>query len=91
MQFMNSNLDLLAKNLSENDFKYLSQEFSGECLKLTKQKGMYLYENIAREVVFLILLKDIVKLIINTQNAMIVVKKVNTLLILMQTIYMVGQ
>ena len=28
IQFMNSSLDVLVKNLSHNDFKYLSQEFS---------------------------------------------------------------
>ena len=31
MLFMNSNPDKLAKNLSDEDFKYLSEEFSGEC------------------------------------------------------------
>ena len=30
MQFMNSSLDTLVKNLSDNDFKYLSQEFNDE-------------------------------------------------------------
>ena len=30
MQLMNSSLDSLVKNLSDNDFKYLSEEFSGE-------------------------------------------------------------
>ena len=30
MQFMNSSLDELVKNLSDNDFKYSSREFSGE-------------------------------------------------------------
>ena len=44
MQFMNSSLDSLVKNLSHNDLKYLSGEFSGEFLKLVKQKGMYSYE-----------------------------------------------
>ena len=44
MQFMNSNLDKLVKNLSGNDFNALSQEFSGEFLKLLKQKGAFLYE-----------------------------------------------
>ena len=29
MQFMNSSLNALVKNLPDNDFKYLSQEFSG--------------------------------------------------------------
>ena len=41
MQFLNSNLDLLLKNLSDNDFKYLSEEFSGEFLELAKHKGVY--------------------------------------------------
>ena len=44
MQFMNSSLDALVKNLSQVDFKYLSQEFTGEQLKLVKQKGVYPYE-----------------------------------------------
>ena len=38
MQFMNSSLDLCVKNLSDNDFKYLSEEFSGEMLELVKEK-----------------------------------------------------
>ena len=38
MQFVNSSLDSLVKNLSDNDFKYLSKEFSGDLLKLVKQK-----------------------------------------------------
>ena len=44
MQFMHSSLDSLVKNLSDNDFKYLSQEFSGDLLKLVKQKGVYTFE-----------------------------------------------
>ena len=44
MQFMNSSLDLLVKNLSDNDFKYLSEEFSGELLELVQEKGVYPYE-----------------------------------------------
>ena len=44
MQLMNSSLDALVKNLSDNDFKHLSQEFTGEYLKLVKQKGVYQYE-----------------------------------------------
>ena len=44
MRFMKSSLDKLAKNLTDNDFKYLSQEFSGEELNLAKQKGVYPYE-----------------------------------------------
>ena len=41
---MNSSLDSLVKNLSDNGFKYLSEEFSGDLLKLVKQKGAYPYE-----------------------------------------------
>ena len=45
MQFMNnSGLDALVKTLSDSDFKYLSEEFSVEFLKLVKQKGVYPYE-----------------------------------------------
>ena len=36
MQFMNSNLDKLAKHLVDKDFKYLVQEFSCEHLKILK-------------------------------------------------------
>ena len=46
MQFMNSNLDTLVKNLSKMNFKHLSQDFSGEQSELVKQKGVYLYEYI---------------------------------------------
>ena len=45
MQFMNSNLDTLVMNLSDNDFKYSSQEFNGDLLELVRQKGVYPYEN----------------------------------------------
>ena len=38
MQFMNSRLDLLVKNLLDNDFNHFSQEFSGYLLELVKQK-----------------------------------------------------
>ena len=34
MQFMNSSLDSLAKSLSDNNFKYFSEEFCGELLEL---------------------------------------------------------
>ena len=44
IQFMNSSLDEFVKNLSDNDFKYLSQEFGGELLELVKQKGVYPYK-----------------------------------------------
>ena len=34
----------LAKNLSEEDFKYLVEEFGSKNLELLKQKGAYPYE-----------------------------------------------
>ena len=44
MLFMKSSLDKLDKNLSDEDFKYLSEEFSDEKLELVKKKGIYPYE-----------------------------------------------
>ena len=44
MQFLNSSRDTLVKNLSNNDFKYLTQEFSSDLIELVKQKGVYPYE-----------------------------------------------
>ena len=44
MLFMNSSLDKLARNLSDEHFKYLSREFSAEKLELVKKKGAYPYE-----------------------------------------------
>ena len=44
MLFVNSSLDKLVKNLSSKGFKYLSEIYSGQKLKLVKKKGIYLYE-----------------------------------------------
>ena len=44
MQFMNSSLDKLVKNVSDEDFKYLVEEFGSENLEILKQKGAYPYE-----------------------------------------------
>ena len=44
MQFMNSSLEKLVKILSDNDFKYLAEEFGSKNLELLKQKGAYPYE-----------------------------------------------
>ena len=41
---MNSSLDKLVKNLSDEDFKYLVEEFGSKNLKILKQKGAYPYE-----------------------------------------------
>ena len=44
MQFIDCSLDKLVKNLSDEDFKYLSEEFNDKQLKLVKEKGVYPYE-----------------------------------------------
>ena len=44
-QFLKSSLDSLVKNLSKDDFMYLSQEFDKNVLDLlVRQKGFYYYE-----------------------------------------------
>ena len=43
-RFVNSGLHALVKNLSDNNFKYLLQEFSSDLLELVKQKVVYPYE-----------------------------------------------
>ena len=42
MQCMNSSLEKLVKNLSDNDFKYLAKEFDFKNLELLKQRGLIL-------------------------------------------------
>ena len=44
MLFMNSSLDKLVRNLSDEDFKYLVEEFGSENLEILNQKGAYPYE-----------------------------------------------
>ena len=39
IQFINSSFDKLVKNLSDEDFKYLIEEFGSKNLELLKQKG----------------------------------------------------
>ena len=46
MQFMNSSLEKLVKNLTDNGFRYLTEEFGSEYLELLKQKHAYPYEYI---------------------------------------------
>ena len=45
---MNSSLDKPVKNLSDEDSKYLIEEFGSENLELLKQKDAYPYEYINR-------------------------------------------
>ena len=44
MQFMNSSLEKLVKNLLDDDFKYLTEEFGSKNLESWKQKDVYPYE-----------------------------------------------
>ena len=44
IQFMNSSLQKLVKNLSGNDLKYLTEEFGSKNFELLKQKDAYPYE-----------------------------------------------
>ena len=41
MQVMNSSLKKLVKNLSDNNYKYLTQEFGSKNLELLKQKDAF--------------------------------------------------
>ena len=41
IQFMNSSFKKLVKNLSDDDFKYLTREFGPKNLVLLKQKDAY--------------------------------------------------
>ena len=41
MQLMNTSLEKLLKNLTDIDFKYLTEEFGSKNLELFKQKGAY--------------------------------------------------
>ena len=38
MQFMNSSLEKLVENVTDDDFKYLTEEFGSKNLELLKQK-----------------------------------------------------
>ena len=44
MQFMNSSLEKLVKDLLDKNFKYLNEEFGSENLELLTQKDVYSYE-----------------------------------------------
>ena len=44
MQYINFSLDKLVKNLSDEDFKHLVEEFRSGNLEILKQKGAYPYE-----------------------------------------------
>ena len=44
MQFMNSSLEKLVRNLGDDDFKYLTEKFGSKNLELLKQKDAYPYD-----------------------------------------------
>ena len=44
MEVMNSSLEKVVKNLSDVDFKYLTQEYTSKHLELLKQGDAYPYE-----------------------------------------------
>ena len=44
MQFLNSSLGKLVKNLLDEDFKYIKEELGSKNLELLKQKDAYPYE-----------------------------------------------
>ena len=44
MRFMNSSLEKLVKNLSDNDFKYSTKELGSKNLEILRQKGAYPHE-----------------------------------------------
>ena len=46
MQFMDSSLEKLVRNFSDNDLKYLTKEFGSKNLQVLKQKDAYPYEYI---------------------------------------------
>ena len=50
MQCMNYSLEILVKNLSDNDFKYFTQQFGSKYLELLKQKDAHPYEYMERNV-----------------------------------------
>ena len=48
MEFMKSSLEKQVKNLLDDDFKYLTQEFNSQQLGLINQKGVYPFEYMDR-------------------------------------------
>ena len=61
MLFLNSSLDKVAKNLRDENFKYLSEDFSGEKLELVKKKVFILMRTLTvskdlKKLVYLILI-----------------------------------
>ena len=77
MQFMNSSLDKLVKNLSDEDFKYLVEEFGSENLVILKQKRAYSSK-------YMIILKDLMKINYLQENASLVQQKKERLIMMVK-------
>ena len=55
MQFMNSSIEKLVKNLLDGDLKHLTEEFGSNYLELLKQKDAYPYEYMDKHQIFQVL------------------------------------
>ena len=78
MQFMNSSLNKLAKNLSEKDFKYLIEEFGSKNLEDGKNKKVLILTNIWTA------LNDLIKNNYLLKNIFIVLLKMEKLVMMVK-------
>ena len=77
MQFINSSLYKLVKNLSDEDFEYLIKEFSSKNLELLKKKVIILKSTCT-------VLKDLIKKNCLLENIFIVLRKMEKLMIMVK-------
>ena len=77
MQFMNSSLKKLVRNLADDDFKYLTEEFGSKNLKLLKQKVLILMSTWT-------VLKDLTKKNFPTKSLFTAQKKLEQLVIMVK-------
>ena len=75
--FMNSSLDKLVKNLSDEDFKYVVEEFGSKNLELLKQKGAYPYK-------YMNSFERLIKKNYLLENIFIALQKMETLVMMVQ-------
>ena len=77
MQFMNSSLKKLVRNLADDDFKYLTEEFGSKNLKFLKQKVLILMSTWT-------VLKDLTKKNFPTKSLSTAQKKLEQLVIMVK-------
>ena len=77
MQFMNSSLKKLVRNLADDDFKYLTEEFGSKNLKFLKQKVLILMSTWT-------VLKDLTKKNFPTKSLFTAQKKLEQLVIMVK-------